>query len=137
VGKLVIDASVSMGWCLPDERNYYSDEVLQFAIETGQCVAPALWGLEVRNSLLVALKRGRISNDGVNQAIWFLKNLNIDLVDTWSYDSVFELAVLFGLTVYDASYLDVALHERLPLATLDRRLAVAATRAGVSVFHEP
>ena len=45
---------------------------------------------------------------------------------------VYELAREHGLSVYDASYLDLALREDLPLATLDRRLAEAARRCGVA-----
>ena len=35
---------------------------------------------------------------------------------------------------YDASYLELALRRDLPLATLDRELAVAATAEGVAVL---
>ena len=40
----------------------------------------------------------------------------------------------FGLTVYDAAYLEIALRRELPLATLDKELADAARAAGVSVL---
>jgi predicted nucleic acid-binding protein len=39
----------------------------------------------------------------------------------------------FGLTAYDAVYLETALREELPLATLDRQLATAASKAGVEI----
>jgi predicted nucleic acid-binding protein len=35
-----------------------------------------------------------------------------------------------GLSVYDAAYLDIALRHRLPLATLDEKLAAAAKVSG-------
>jgi predicted nucleic acid-binding protein len=38
------------------------------------------------------------------------------------------------LTSYDAAYLELAMRLGLPLATLDRQLADAATRAGVTIF---
>jgi len=41
------------------------------------------------------------------------------------------LAESYVLTIYDALYLDLALRLSLPLATLDRKLAAAAQRAGV------
>jgi predicted nucleic acid-binding protein len=40
--------------------------------------------------------------------------------------TVTRLAIEHGLTAYDAAYLDLALRERLPLATLDKMLAAAA-----------
>jgi predicted nucleic acid-binding protein len=38
------------------------------------------------------------------------------------------------LSVYDAAYLELALRRNLPLATLDKRLAAAATLDGVPVI---
>ena len=38
------------------------------------------------------------------------------------------------LTVYDAAYLDLAIREGLPLATLDRQLERAALAEGVALF---
>ena len=48
---------------------------------------------------------------------------------------VFSLADRNGLTVYDASYLDLALRESLPLASLDNALRKAAVKAGVVLFE--
>jgi predicted nucleic acid-binding protein len=45
-----------------------------------------------------------------------------------------ELAERFGLSVYDAAYLEVALRRALPLASLDRALRAAAMTTGVEVF---
>jgi predicted nucleic acid-binding protein len=38
------------------------------------------------------------------------------------------------LTVYDAAYLELAIREGLPLATLDRALDEAAIAEGVTLF---
>ena len=38
------------------------------------------------------------------------------------------------MTSYDAAYLELAMRLGLPLATMDRQLADAATRAGVAIF---
>ena len=48
--------------------------------------------------------------------------------------STLQLARRFKLSAYDASYLDLALREGLPLATLDEDLIKAAKRAGVKRF---
>jgi predicted nucleic acid-binding protein len=39
----------------------------------------------------------------------------------------------FELTAYDATYLEIAREQQLPLATLDRKLAEAAEQAGISL----
>ena len=44
------------------------------------------------------------------------------------------LARIYNLTMYDAMYLELALRRELPIATLDRRLAQAASEAGVETL---
>ena len=44
-----------------------------------------------------------------------------------------ELADRYQLTLYDASYLELALRAQLPLATLDDRLARAARQSGIQM----
>jgi predicted nucleic acid-binding protein len=45
------------------------------------------------------------------------------------------LALRFGLSSYDAAYLELALRRQLPIATQDADLQVAAVAAGVGVFN--
>lgn len=47
-------------------------------------------------------------------------------------ESTLQLARRFGLSAYDAAYLDLALREGLPLATLDAGLLNAAAATGVT-----
>jgi predicted nucleic acid-binding protein len=44
------------------------------------------------------------------------------------------LAEQYGLTSYDASYLELSLRMGLPLATLDTQLHAAARKAGVALL---
>jgi predicted nucleic acid-binding protein len=60
--------------------------------------------------------------------------LSIQINDSPSYSAVFDLAQRHSLTVYDAAYLDLALREGLPIASLDRELVRAAGNAGINVF---
>ena len=48
--------------------------------------------------------------------------------------TVLALAREHGLSVYDATYLDLAMREGAPLATLDRRLADVAQHSGVPLL---
>jgi len=41
-----------------------------------------------------------------------------------------------GLSVYDAAYLELAYREKLPLATLNRRLGEAARVMDVQLFEK-
>ena len=45
-----------------------------------------------------------------------------------------QLARRYQLSAYDASYLELALRQGLPLATLDQDLQKAAKKAGVKRF---
>ncbi|MGA3024296.1 MAG: type II toxin-antitoxin system VapC family toxin [Bryobacteraceae bacterium] len=57
------------------------------------------------------------------------------MTDPVSYDDVLDLAERHSLTVYDAAYLDLALREGLPLASLDNALCKAALNSGVVLFQ--
>lgn len=98
-------------------------------------VAPGLWAYEIRNSILIGLRRRRISKPDSEQFLVSLNAMNVRLSEPASYDEVFSVAQDLGLTVYDASYLSLAIHEGLPMATLDGQLIRAAQRVGVSLFQ--
>jgi predicted nucleic acid-binding protein len=80
------------------------------------------------------VRRGRIDEDHAATFLRALAQLPIVLIDPSAYDDVFQLARRLALTVYDASYVEVALREDLPLATLDSRMREAAAGAGVTLF---
>jgi predicted nucleic acid-binding protein len=90
---------------------------------------------EVRNSVLVGLRRGRIARIHAERFLVSMSDLRVRLSDPLSYDRVFALADQHGLTVYDAAYLDLAVREGLPLASLDNDLLRAAERSGVVIFR--
>ena len=49
---LVLDSSIAVTWCLPDEQDTYSQSILD-ALATGNADVPYLWHLEVTNTLIV------------------------------------------------------------------------------------
>jgi len=55
--------------------------------------------------------------------------------ETRAWSDTINLARQHGLTEYDATYLELALREGLPLATLDSKLEAAATAAGVPRYR--
>jgi predicted nucleic acid-binding protein len=133
---VVIDASIASAWCFPDERTDYTRAVLQAVSSSAvDSVAPRLWAYEIRNSVLMGIRRGRISKSDSEQFLVSLKELNVRLGEPESYDDVFSLAQEHGLTVYDAAYLDLAIQERLPLASLDGQLVGAAQKVGIQLFQ--
>ena len=136
MAAVVIDASMSSAWCFPGEETEYAKAVFQ-AVSSSSVdgVAPPLWACEARNSILMALRRGRIKAAAVEPLLASLFALDVRLIEQPSDDGVFSSARRPGLTVYDAAYLDVALQERLPVASLDRQLVRAAETVGVPRFQ--
>jgi predicted nucleic acid-binding protein len=132
---LVIDSSVSASWCFPDEINTYADAILQLVSTPVEVIAPQLWAYEVRNSVLMGLRRKRINSADALEFLESIKALPIRLADPVSYDAIFDLAHRNGLTVYDAAYLELAIRQNLPLASLDRALCQAASNSGVILFQ--
>lgn len=130
----VVDASVTMAWCFEDEASEASEAVLD-RLRDDEALVPALWALEVANVLLVAERRGRVTEA---QAVRFAGLLaRLPIRTDAATPGVGELAApgrLHGLSAYDASYLLLAERAALPLATVDADLAAAAGAAGVELL---
>lgn len=98
------------------------------------CVIPVVWMFEVANTLLVLLRRWRISADEYARARHDLTELRPVVDDEGphlAFGETLELADKHALSVYDAAYLELALRKSLPLASRDEALNKAAARAGV------
>ena len=134
---IVIDASVALAWCSPDEASDYADDVL-VALDGRTAMVPAIWPVEVANALLVGERRKRIRQPEVRRFLDLLKGLSIledgqPFADTVS--NILPLAREHDLSAYDAAYLDVAVRHGAPLATLDKALQKAGRAAGVKIFE--
>jgi predicted nucleic acid-binding protein len=132
----IIDASISAAWIMPDEIEPVADLILDQLIDD-EALAPSLWWFEVRNLLIVNERRKRLTTEQSAQALADLQALAIRLDQAADDDILFKLCRQHRLSVYDAAYLELALRERLPLATLDASLASAARAEGVRLLAQP
>ena len=126
--SLVLDSSATLAWIYSDEVTEPIRRLFQAVADEG-AVVPALWRLEVANSLTVALRRGRIDATFRRAALMDLALLDIttdDRTDVHAWGETLNLADRFQLTLYDAVYLELAQRRTLPLATLDTELGTAA-----------
>ncbi|MFP3120222.1 PIN domain-containing protein [Rickettsia sp. R2] len=132
--SFVLDSSIALSWLMPDE--VASLDILDKTI-TEEAIVPAIWGLEIGNVLLCAERAKRLTANQRHQAIYTLKDLYIK-IDQITLEHIWfetmDLAVQYGLTLYDASYLELALRCGLPIATLDKSLKQASKAAGVIVL---
>ena len=130
--RLVLDASIALAWCFEDETGASSDEILDLLTQDAEAVVPAIWPLEVSNALLAGERRRRLTAAATNQFLDRLTMLPI-LIDVpelpRTFEAVLRIARETGLTSYDAAYLELALRQRLPLASLDKGLIAAARGA--------
>jgi len=129
----VVDASVAAGWLLPDEKTDIAD-ALALRMQSEDALAPDLFFHEARSLLVTALRRGRIVEAAVYISLDRLATIPLRSAGASDALSVTRLAIRHGLSAYDAAYLDLALREHLPLATLDKKLAAAAKAEGVTVL---
>ena len=133
---IVIDTSMTMAWCFEDEATPAADEVLD-QLRDGDAAVPSLWQLEVANVLLVAERRGRISEAQASRFVGLLEQLPIRVdTDVVDVTNVLGVGRRHGLSAYDACYLVLAERLGVPLATLDATLAAAGRTAGVIVLTD-
>ena len=134
--SVVVDCSVFLAWSLSDEDEPVATEAMRRVVSAGG-VAPAIWWYELRNALLMNERRGRLTAQHVAETLADCAALGIETDDRHDESLVLGLAREHALSVYDASYLEVASRRRLPLATLDRKLSEAAGAVGVPTINRP
>ena len=133
--SVVIDSSVTLAWFFEDERSDETENVLD-QVATAGAIVPSLWRLEIANGFQSALRRKRITVAFRDASLANLRAFPM-VVDTetdrHAWGSTLALSERFGLTSYDASYLELAQRLRLPLASLDRELRTACRALRVSL----
>ena len=121
----------------PAQATSGSDELLKRLEGGASAVVPELWLLEIANGLLVRQRQKKLTAAERKTALATLAALNF-IVDTDAGKAAFkatsEMAEKHGLSVYDATYLEVALRRSLPLASRDGSLLRAAKRSGVKLL---
>jgi predicted nucleic acid-binding protein len=136
--RVVIDNSVIMAWCFRDVGGGYADAVLSRLVDT-EALVPGIWPLEVANVLVAAERRGRLKEADSTRFLALLADLPLRVIQESPKRITGEILALAretGLSSYDASYLDLAMREGEPLATLDEGLRKAAAKVGVELFRE-
>jgi len=131
--SFVLDASVTVVWAMPDETDPAAEYALDVTTRHGAYV-PSIWWYEIRNILIVNERRGRITPAKTARFMSELTGFDIRVLPAEWHRDLQALARLYQLTVYDAAYLDLAMRNNLPLATLDRALKSAAIAAGVPLL---
>jgi predicted nucleic acid-binding protein len=132
--SVVLDASVALAWML---RSQATPEATAFLIaeDARAFEVPAIFEWEVRNVLLSLERRGSLSEPEYGQAEAIYDRLDLRYnAPVTDMSDLSALARKARLSLFDASYLALALDRRWPLASRDEALLGAAMAAGVDCF---
>jgi predicted nucleic acid-binding protein len=135
----VIDSSVGFAWAHPDQATTATEQLLDEVANGVLVVVPVLWFVEMANGLLVLQRCKRITSAERRVALQILSDLPL-VIDEESGRTAFQktsgLAEKHGRTVYDATYLEVAVRRKLSFATRDSALQTAAKRCGLPTLRQ-
>lgn len=127
---------MALAWALPDESSTAATRVLESALLGETLWVPAVWWYEMSNGLLAAQRGKRISAAETEHIVELFRGLSIQTDANLSVDGLLRLTSTgsqYGLSAYDAAYLELAARRDLRLASLDSDLIKAARKAGVEV----
>lgn len=134
--SFVVDCSAVVPWAFGDEATAETDDLLDELARGEVAWVPTIWHLEVGNVLLGAMGKKKIDQAGIEAFFSLMKNLEIVTdpeTTARAWDKTLDLAQLYRLSIYDASYLELAMRKGMPLASLDKELAAACREAGVEL----
>ena len=139
--RFVLDNSVTMRWLFgdgaPDDLAYAAGVLRKMETDGAEALVPVLWGLEAGNVMARAEAKGWLLESRSAEFLGILQRMAIRVDDATSVHALgntLQLARRHNLSTYDASYLELALREGLPLATLDGGLRAAVQRVGARLF---
>lgn len=101
-------------------------EAVADRLDGARLVAPNLLAFELANVCLVKCRRHPHQREALLTALKLRGRLGVEEIAV-DHDAVVELALVTGLTAYDASYLWLARQFGADLVTLDKALDRAAT----------
>jgi predicted nucleic acid-binding protein len=131
----VLDASIAGCWFFDDENDVRATTAWN-RLEQDRAVVPLQWWFEVRNICLLGERRGRVTEAQTEEFVRELSRFAIDFDSLPDQGTVMAAARRHQLTVCDAAYLELAQREGIALATLDRKLAIAARAEGVALIAD-
>ena len=135
--SFVVDASVGFAWVYQDQATPETIKLLQNIGLGETAVVPSLWFLEMANVLLVAQRRHRLTAGQRKATLEKLTAMQFTVDEEAArnaFGKISELAEKHGLTIYVATYLELALRRKLALASRDEALRSAAKRSGIKLL---
>ena len=133
----VLDSSFGGAFIMPDERSQRITDFFETVSERSNLYVPALFWFEISNLLTSAIIRKRIGVSDIRQLLELLpqSEFNTDLSFGTEYaNSITALASGYGLSSYDAAYLELAIRKEAAIGTLDNNLLKACAKANIQTI---
>ena len=120
--RFVVDASVALKAYFPDEEGHQQAQAVihDYVMDHTELLVPPLFQSEIANGVLVAVRMGRISEELAYEILSQIEDLNIPIVTPPSPQEMCRLAIKYGCSAYDATYLSLV-DESCHLVTGDKR----------------
>jgi len=131
--SFVLDASIAAAWFLPDEQHDAADRLMT-DLQSTNAFVPSLFWFETRNLFLVSERRKRLKPGESLLFMAQLRGFPLEDFGSGSDSTILSLSERHGLSAYDASYLALAITEKVPLATRDRKVCGAARADGIDIL---
>jgi predicted nucleic acid-binding protein len=126
----VVDNSVVVAWFVESQANAYTRRMRQRAEREG-LTAPQLWPVEFAAVLRGLERREILGPHEVDRVAARVIALGITIDREAPMRELIELSRRFGVSCYDAAYLELAIRRGMPFATRDDGLARAAENSGL------
>lgn len=130
--KFVLDNSISTRWLFGDgsteDQDYALHILSQMNTGRAEAVVPGIWALEMANVMARGQAKSILSEARCKEFLSLIERMNITedpLTFANSFSRSLPLARDYSLSAYDASYLELSLRLKIPLATLDQDLRKA------------
>ena len=139
---VVLDNSINSRLLWPDsespENNEHALNVIRQAADGTVFHVPTIWHYEATHMAAALVRSGKVSHASAMRYLEQIARLPI-VTDATSHahaaSATFALSLQYGLSVYDAAYLELALRLGASLATNDQRLQAATRQAGAPLFE--
>lgn len=139
MSRFVLDNTITMAWCFTEEATELTETLLSRLSDlTDSAIVPALWLYEVVNVTELAVQKRRITEEKADAFLESFADLPIEIENptrAQMFVSVRGLVSRHQLTAYDASYLELAIRHKLPIASSDNALTNAARAVGVGLVE--
>ncbi|MFM9912316.1 MAG: type II toxin-antitoxin system VapC family toxin [Methylophilaceae bacterium] len=123
----VVDNSVAIAWAYPKQATEYTERLLDIGSH-GLLHTAFIWPAEFANATFTLVNRGLLGVDTAPEVLAMANDFGLIVDKPQSPESLYSVAREFGLSAYDAAYLELAIRLNMPLATRDKDLKLAAEK---------